>query len=93
MFEHFRASLYEDRWHEVVIFLRAVQKRLVILLMAWDEEKYIRGVDYVGAHRPAQKAREEQEISSMGITSFDPKAVYGIVESSGISSTPMHICE
>ena len=66
-FNHFSASLYEARWHEVVNFLRSLQPLLPVLSLAWDESRYASGTDASGIPLPALR-----KISHQGIA-FSPQ--------------------
>jgi len=41
IFESFSGSVYEERWGEVVSFLKKIQQPLEVLHAAWDEQKYV----------------------------------------------------
>ena len=51
-FEKFTASLYEGRWHETLVFCKAIQKTLPFLLRCWDESAFTNGVDILSKVAP-----------------------------------------
>ena len=73
LFARFRGSLYEDRWHEVVSFLRKLKPLLPALARTFDVNRYNRGVDENGTVRPVQAAKQRQQEQNAGIQAFDPK--------------------
>ena len=82
IFERFKGSLYEDRWHEVLKFLAAIKKLLFVLARTWDADRYIRGVDLTGKSRPDQEAANERQEARGGLVQFNPKDLTRILNSS-----------
>eukprot|EP00969_Alexandrium_andersonii_P346728 15329048-Alexandrium_andersonii.AAC.1 len=41
LFEDLTATLYEQRWHEVVTFCRKLQRRLAVLRRTWDAQRFL----------------------------------------------------
>ena len=74
-FEVFNASLYEKRWREVVSFCKSLGPLLIPLAIAWDEGKYLRGVDTTGQGRETQHRVQCDAEETSGIWSFEPKKV------------------
>lgn len=81
-FERFRASLYENRWHEILNFLRHLEPLLPILARTWDADKYVRGVAADGVMRPEQARAERVQQAGSQIIAFDPQKVTAAVRSS-----------
>ena len=48
LFKKWSATLYEDRWREVVTFMRKLRAVLLALTVVWGAQKYIEGVDFEG---------------------------------------------
>ena len=65
LFENFSASLYEERWHEVTKFTRALLKLLGVMVLTWDEQKFNRGVDANG-DLLRQKQENKQRLQDEG---------------------------
>ena len=74
-FEKFEASLYEGRWHEVLRFLRALKPLLLILSRTWDENKFVRGIEFKGEQRKDQKETQERAEKACGYRYLSPKEV------------------
>lgn len=70
-FLRFKGSLYEQRWHEVVAFLGHVLPLLPILARAWDEAKYVRGVDEEGQARQGLNQVQQRQSEAVGLRSFE----------------------
>ena len=81
-FRNFKGSLYEQRWHEAVSFLKHLQPLLQALRRAWDEPKYVRGVDLDGNARPAQAAAQARHDQIAGLHAFDPNKMTWIINRS-----------
>ena len=54
--ERWQETLYQNRWHEVLSFCRALQKTLPLLRLYWDEQRYChsRGEEKGKEFSPAQ---------------------------------------
>jgi len=81
-FQRFKGSLYEQRWREVVSFLKQAAPLLPILSRAWDESRYVHGVDFEGGARPQQAQSQMRQEAASGLRQFDPKEVTAILSSS-----------
>ena len=81
-FERFAGSLYEERWHEVINFLRAVDPILEVMRLCWNCDRYVRGIDSDGGVRGTQARAQERQEAQAGLTSFDPRALGPILDSS-----------
>ena len=81
-FQRFIGSLYELRWHEVVSFLKQAAPLLPILSRAWDESRYVHGVDFEGGARPQQAQSQMRQEAASGLRQFDPKEFTAILSSS-----------
>ena len=73
LFKKWSASLYEGRWREVVNFVRELLAIYHVLCAAWDEGKYVRGVDILGRERPGNQQVQEQHEASLQLTQFKPR--------------------
>ena len=81
-FRKFSASLYEGRWHQVIVFLKHLQPVLPILARAWDKDNYLRGVNANGALRPVQVQAEQAQHARQGLVALDPDRISVAVQSS-----------
>ena len=75
LYERFSASLYEQRWREVVNFLGKLMKLLPSLILAWDQAKFESGVDSSGEARPVQARRQQQQESGQGMIQYRPQVI------------------
>ena len=63
-FEHFSASLYEKRWHEVIKFAQAAWPLIKILRVVWDATKY-------GDRAQREPEDGDQAANKAGAAAFD----------------------
>ena len=70
-FDKFGQTLYEERWHEVLQFLEKINPLLQTLILTFDVQKYLSGVDY-DASRDTQAAAEERQDARKGFVKFSP---------------------
>ena len=80
-FRKFSGSLYEGRWHQVIMFLKQLKPLLSILARAWSKDKFIRGVNANGLARPAQAQAEQVQQERQGLTALDPDKITSAVGS------------
>jgi hypothetical protein len=73
MFNKFIGSLYEARWRAVLDLLKHILPLLRVLAATWDADKFVRGVDAVGASRPARARAQQASDESRGLNKFEPK--------------------
>ena len=78
----FSASLYEGRWHQIIIFLKHLEPLLPILARSWDKDLYVRGVNANGVGRPAQAQAEQAQQARQCLTALDPAKITVAVQSS-----------
>ena len=81
-FERFKGSLHEGRWREVVFFINAISRLLGPLATAWDEGRYVRGVDFEGKEREEQAKTQQRHDDRQGLHSFNPTKLSEILRSS-----------
>ena len=72
-FNHWSASLYEKRWHEVVVFLRKLHRLMPILCLVWDEHKFKSDVDCMGEARPTTDVATREAAGSNSNSKSDSK--------------------
>ena len=82
LFERFKGSLYESRWHQVVDFIKNISKLLGPLATAWNEGRYVSGVDFEGKQREKQVNTQARQDDAQGLHAFNPKKLTGILSSS-----------
>ena len=80
-FERFSGSLYEERWHEITVFLKKLNYILKPLCLAWNEERFRRNVDQDGMTRPEQHKKELKEQAHSGMVSFNSSEITRILKS------------
>ena len=68
LFDDFSASLYEARWGEVVKFMKETRKLVIVLRLAWDEQRYLDGVSINGEPTAAKLSAE-----AAGTAKFNPR--------------------
>lgn len=75
MFQYFRGSLYEDRWGEVISFMRRLPGLLRVLAATWDNRRFASGADLRGEVMPQQGAGAEGagQSDAGSLPNFDPK--------------------
>ena len=81
LFDHFDGSLYEARWHEVVMFLQKSAPYMNVLVVAFSARKYLSGLDVDGNAQASETAqtRNRREQAS-GTAQFDAVKLEAIVK-------------
>jgi hypothetical protein len=75
LFDTFAAHIYEDRWHEVVNFLKKSKKQIGIIAQLFDAKKFASGLDADNQQDEAAVAaarRRERKEAQQGVGEFDP---------------------
>ena len=72
LFLKFRQSLYEPRWREVNEFLKKLKKLLFALVVSWDEQRFLAGVDVSGKSRETQAEVQKAKETGKGWVEFSP---------------------
>ena len=74
LFDHWTATLYDKRWHEVTAFLSALRPLLGVLRHCWDERKFRDGRDTSGQPRKQSTVDDGGEDAGHRLQ-FDPVAL------------------
>ena len=72
-FLKFKGSLHEERWREVLFFLKRIITLLPCLCATWDHVKYEAGADAVTLNRGAQAKAQARQEHRAGVQSFSPR--------------------
>jgi hypothetical protein len=85
VFEHQFANcgqtLYEARWHEVMLFLKKVVKVLQTLILTFDRHKYASGVDTHGEQQTKQGNKGQKMEADRGFIVFSPATLEASLKS------------
>ena len=82
LFLKFRQGLYEPRWREVNEFLKKLKKLLFALVVSWDEQGFLAGVDVSGKSRETQAEVQKAKETGKGWVEFSPAKLSNTLKSS-----------
>jgi hypothetical protein len=72
-FLNFNGSLYEQRWHEVVSFIKKVRRLIIIVTLTFSSERFLSGLDRDGlAEQSSVAATRLRKEKTAGRSDFDP---------------------
>ena len=71
-FERFKGSLYENRWREVVSFIRQIKPLFPEFTLCFSAAKSSAGVITSGRGREEQQAAQDRQDEQAGFTKMDP---------------------
>ena len=73
--QRWNATLYEERWREVVAFMSALISNIHIFANHWDEVAYVSKTDDPSRQQSAQGKRQDEQERAAGLVQFDPALV------------------
>ena len=80
-FLKFSSTLYEERWKEVMDFLKEIRKPLQLIRRAWSLRRWFAGVDGNGiAYVPEQRPLTDIAGAAHGRTHFNPQAFHAVLQ-------------